>query len=53
MATATKQNRRQQLIINALRQELATVDKCIAGAQQERLGIEKKALHLANTALKE
>lgn len=53
LATATKQNRRQQLIINALKQELATVDKCIAEAQQEHLAIENKALHLANTVLKE
>jgi hypothetical protein len=53
LATATKQNRRQQLIINALAQELATVDKYITEAQWEQLSIEKKALHLANTVLKE
>ncbi len=53
LATATKQNRRQQLIINALKQELATVDKCIAEAQQEHLIIEKNALHLAHNVLEE
>jgi hypothetical protein len=53
LTTATEQNRRQQLIINALEQELATVDKCIAEAQQEHLIIEKKALHLAHNVLEE
>lgn len=53
LATATEQNRRQQLIINALEQELATVDKYIDEAQREHLTIEKKALHLANTVLEE
>ena len=53
LATATEHNRRQQLIINALEQELATVDKYITEAQQEHLAIEKKALHLAHTVLEE
>lgn len=53
LATSTEQNRRQQLIINALEQELATLDKHIDEAQREHLAIEKKALHLANTVLEE
>lgn len=53
LATATEQNRRQQLIIKALEQELAIVDKYIAEAQQEHLVIEKKALHLAHNVLEE
>lgn len=53
LATASEQNRRQQLIINALEQELATVDKYIIEAQQEHLAIERKALRLAHTVLEE
>ena len=53
LATATEQNRRQQLIIIALEQELATVDKHITEAQREHLAIEKKALHLAHKVLEE
>jgi hypothetical protein len=53
LATATEQNRRQQLIITALEQELASVDKYITEAQQEHLAIEKKALNLAHTVLEE
>ncbi|MBD9439408.1 chromosome segregation protein SMC [Pseudomonas sp. PDM04] len=53
LAAATEQNRRQQLIINALELELATVDKYIAEAQQEHLVIEKEALHLAHNVLEE
>ncbi|MDR8385941.1 hypothetical protein MKS85_10395 [Pseudomonas sp. JL2] len=46
-------NRRQQLIISALEQELATIDQHIAEAQQEHQKIENKALHLANAVLEE
>lgn len=53
LATATEHNRRQQLIITALEQELATVDRYIAEAQKEHKAIEKKALHLAHTVLEE
>lgn len=53
LATATEQNRRQHLIINALEQELATVDRYIAEAQQEHQAIEKQALRLAHTVLEE
>jgi len=53
LATAIEQNRRQQLIINALEHELATVDKYITEAQQEHLAIEKKALRLAHAVLEE
>lgn len=53
LATATEHNRRQQLIITALEQELATVDRYIAEAQQNHKAIERKALHLAHIALEE
>jgi hypothetical protein len=53
LATATKHNRRQQLIITALEQELVTVDRYIAEAQKEHQAIERKALCLAHTVLEE
>lgn len=53
LATATEHNRRQQLIITALENELAAVDRYIAEAQKEHKAIEKKALHLAHTVLEE
>ena len=51
--TATEHNRRQQLIITALEQELIAIDKHIIGAQKEYEAIEKKAAHLAYTLLEE
>lgn len=53
LTTATEQNRRQQLIITALEQELVIVDRHITDAQEEQQKIEKKALHLAHYALEE
>ncbi|WP_460109323.1 chromosome segregation protein SMC [Pseudomonas sp. H3_E06] len=53
LATVAEQNRRQQLMISALEQELTTIDQHIAEAQQEHQKIESKALHLANAVLEE
>jgi hypothetical protein len=53
LATATEHNRRQQLIITALEQELAMVDRYIAEAQQNHKAIERNALLLAHTVLEE
>lgn len=53
LAAATEHNRRQQLIITALEQELVTVDQYITEAQEEHKEIEKKALRLAHMALEE
>ncbi len=53
LATVAEQNRRQQLMISALEQELSTIDQHIAEAQQEHQKIENKALHLANAVLEE
>lgn len=53
LAAVAEQNRRQQLIISALEQELTTIDQHIAEAQQEHQKIENKALHLANAVLEE
>ncbi|SFY19812.1 hypothetical protein SAMN03159390_04227 [Pseudomonas sp. NFACC49-2] len=53
LATVAEQNRRQQLIISALEQELTTINQHIAEAQQEHQKIENKALHLANAVLEE
>lgn len=53
LATASEHNRRQQLIISALEQELITVDRYITEAQQEHKAIERNALHLAHTVLEE
>lgn len=53
LSAATEQHRRQQLIITALEQELAIVDRHITEAQVEHQKIEKKALRLAHDALEE
>ncbi|WP_460159616.1 chromosome segregation protein SMC [Pseudomonas sp. S3_F07] len=53
LATVAEHNRRQQLMISALEQELSTIDQHIAEAQQEHQKIENKALHLANAVLEE
>lgn len=53
LCTATEHNRRQQLIITALEQELISIDKHICEAQKECEVIEKKAAHLAYTVLEE
>ena len=53
LTTATEQHRRQQLIITALEQELATVDHHITEAQEEHEKIKKQALRLAHDALEE
>lgn len=53
LTTATEHNRRQQLIITALEQELATVERYIAEAQQNHNAIERNALLLAHTVLEE
>jgi hypothetical protein len=53
LTAATEQHRRQQLIITALEQELATVDHHITEAQEEHQKIERKALQLAHDALQE
>lgn len=53
LATATENNRRQHLIINALEQELAIVDQHIAEAQREYGSIQKTAMFLARTVLEE
>lgn len=53
LAMATEHNRRQQLIITALEQELVTVDRYIVEAEQEYKAIERIALHLAHIALEE
>lgn len=53
LATATEHNRRQQLIITALEQELTTVNQFITEAQEKHSAIERKALLLAHTVLEE
>jgi hypothetical protein len=53
LATASEQNRRQLLIITALEQELAIVDRHISEAQLEHQKIEDTALQLAHNALEE
>jgi flagellar biosynthesis/type III secretory pathway protein FliH len=53
LATVAEQNRRQQLMISALEQELTTIDQHISEAQHEHQKIENKALHLANAVLEE
>ncbi|WP_332875021.1 chromosome segregation protein SMC [Pseudomonas sp. MF6787] len=53
LATATEHNRRQQMIIAALEQELAIVDQHIAEAQSEHLAIQRTALLLAEKVLEE
>ncbi|MCP1498998.1 hypothetical protein J2Y86_003705 [Pseudomonas migulae] len=53
LTTATEQHRRQLLIITALEQELAIVDRHISEAQVEHQKIEDTALRLAHDALEE
>lgn len=53
LTTAVEHNRRQNLIITALEQELVTVDQYIAEAQKEHKGIERKALWLSQMVLEE
>lgn len=53
LTTATEQNRRQQLIITALEQELVTVDRHITEAQEEQQKVQKNALRLAHEVLEE
>lgn len=53
LCTATEHNRRQELIITALEQELIAIDKHIIEAKKEYEAIEKKAAHLAYTVLEE
>lgn len=53
LTAAAEHNRRQALIISALEQELVTVDKYIAEAQEKHKGIERNALWLSQTVLEE
>ena len=53
LTTATEQHRRQLLIITALEQELAIVDRHTSEAQVEHQKIENTALRLAHDALEE
>lgn len=53
LVTATEVNRRQQLIITALQEELATVDKHIIEAEEEYRKLERSALDVAHYALEE
>lgn len=53
LTAATEQHRRQLLIITALEQELAIVDRHISEAQAEHRKIEETALRLAHNALEE
>ncbi len=53
LTTATEHNRRQQLIIAALEQELVIVDHHIGEARKEYKAIERSALLLAHTVLEE
>ncbi|UWF48294.1 chromosome segregation protein SMC [Pseudomonas sp. N3-W] len=53
LTAAAEHNRRQHLIMAALEQELVTVDKYIAEAQEKHKGIEGTALWLSQTVLEE
>ncbi|WP_346399798.1 chromosome segregation protein SMC [Pseudomonas syringae] len=53
LANAAEHDRRQGLIISALEQELLTVDRYIAEAQEKHKGIERNALWLSQTVLEE
>lgn len=53
LTTATEHNRRQQLIITALGQELVTIEQHIIEAKSERANIEGQASQLANIVLEE
>lgn len=53
LLAATEHNRRQQLIITALEEELVTVDKHVIEAEDEYKKLENSALHVAHYALEE
>lgn len=53
LVIATEHNRRQQLIINALEEELLTVEKYITEAEEEYRKLESAALHVAHYSLEE
>jgi hypothetical protein len=53
LTAATERHRGQQLIITALEQELANVDRHITEAQEEQQKIENTALRLAHDALQQ
>lgn len=53
LTAAAEHNRRQTLIMAALEQELATVDKYITEAQEKHKEIERTALWLSYTVLEE
>lgn len=53
LTAAAEHHRRQALIMSALEQELVTVDKYIAEAQEKHRGIERNALWLSRTVLEE
>lgn len=53
LSSAAEHNRRQQLIITALEQEIVTIDLHIGEAQKTRAGIEDQASRLANIVLEE
>ena len=53
LTVAVEHNRRQQLLITALEQELVTIDQHITEAQKEHAKIENEAAHLTNTVLEE
>ena len=53
LTAAAEHNRRQQLIITALEQEIVTIDLHIGEAQKTRAYIESQASRLANTVLEE
>lgn len=53
LTTVIEHHRRQHLIITALEQELVTVDRHIAEAQEEHKKIENTALRLAHMALED
>lgn len=53
LTAAAEHNRRQTLMMTALEQELVTVDKYIAEAQEKHKGIERIALWLSQTVLEE
>jgi hypothetical protein len=53
LVAATEHNRRQQLIITALEEELVTVDKHVIEAEEEYKKLERSAVHVAHYALEE
>ncbi|WP_349733769.1 chromosome segregation protein SMC [Pseudomonas jessenii] len=53
LTAATEHNRRQQLIITALEEELVSVDKYVCEAEVEYKKIERSALQVARYALEE